>query len=55
MCIAIIPDEYYDEFVRIYEKRFKKKWKQVGSEDSKENKVKLPYYMGSMDKVCYKR
>ena len=47
----ILPDEYYDVLRDIYIKRFKK-YEPVGSSPVvQKEKVKLPYWLGSMDKL----
>lgn len=45
-----IDDATFDTLVSIYEKKHKKKFSQVGAE-VKSNKIQLPYYMGSLDKI----
>lgn len=46
----IISDQLFDYIKEYYEQHFNKKIISVGAE-FKKNKVKLPYYMGSLDKI----
>ena len=45
----VLPDEYYDVIRDKYEERFGP-WEHVGAVVSEKVTVKLPYYLGSMDK-----
>ena len=44
------PDVYYDQLRDIYEERFGP-WNYIGAEISDKKKEKLPYWLGSMDKL----
>ena len=47
----VFPDKYYDILKNIYEKRFGK-WTYIGAPVKKDKrKVKLSYWLGSMDKI----
>ena len=47
----ILPDEYFDELVDIYESKFGP-WKYTGAKvQNKKEAVKLDYWLGSMDKI----
>jgi DNA ligase (NAD+) len=45
----ILPDEYFDELVDVYEKRFET-WNYTGAKVEKKT-VKLPFWLGSMGKI----
>jgi DNA ligase (NAD+) len=46
----VIDDKTYDRLLEIYEEKFKVKYGKVGSKPTL-TKVKLPYYLGSLDKI----
>src|SRR5579862_5689773 len=47
----VIDDKTYDKLVDLYENKFKIKFNKVGAKSTSNLKSKLPYYMGSLDKV----
>ena len=47
----VISDELFDLIKEHYEKEFKKSYKKVGANIKTGIKVKLPYWMGSLDKI----
>ena len=47
--VPSISDDYFDELVKKYEILFNKKYMYLGKAE-KSNKIKLPFYMGSLDK-----
>jgi DNA ligase (NAD+) len=49
--ITLISDQLFDYVNEYYQDKYKPKVKSVGTDVKEKEKVKLPYYMGSLDKV----
>jgi DNA ligase (NAD+) len=49
--VSLVSDQLFDYAYEYYQEKYKPKVKNVGSEVKEKEKVKLPYYMGSLDKV----
>jgi DNA ligase (NAD+) len=49
--ISLVSDQLFDLIKERYEKKFNKKYQEIGAPISSKNKVKLPYWMGSLDKI----
>jgi DNA ligase (NAD+) len=49
--VSLVSDQLFDYVYEYYQEKYKPKVKNVGSEVKEKEKVKLPYYMGSLDKV----
>ena len=49
--VSLISDQLFDYAYEYYQEKYKPTVKNVGSEIKVKEKVKLPYYMGSLDKV----
>jgi NAD-dependent DNA ligase len=51
--ISLVSDQLFDIVKEYYEKEFGKKYEQIGAPVSSKsgNKVELPYWMGSLDKI----
>ena len=45
-----LTDEEYDNILQLYEKKYGK-WGKIGANTKSEESVKLPYHLGSMDKI----
>jgi NAD-dependent DNA ligase len=49
--ISLVSDQLFDYVNEYYQEKYKPKVKSVGADVKSKDKVKLPYYMGSLDKV----
>jgi len=49
--ISLVSDQLFDYVNEYYQDKYKPKEKSVGADIKSKEKVKLPYYMGSLDKV----
>jgi NAD-dependent DNA ligase len=49
--ISLVSDQLFDYVNEYYQEKYKPKVKNVGADVKSKDKVKLPYYMGSLDKV----
>jgi DNA ligase (NAD+) len=49
--ISLVSDQLFDYVNEYYQDKYKPKEKNVGADIKSKEKVKLPYYMGSLDKV----
>lgn len=49
--ISLVSDQLFDYVNEYYQEKYKPKEKSVGADIKNKEKVKLPYYMGSLDKV----
>jgi len=48
--ISLVSDQLFDLIINYYEKEFKIKYNKIGA-DVKNKKIKLPYWIGSLDKI----
>ena len=49
--ISLISDQLFDSIKEYYENVSGNKYKNIGAQVIDENKIKLPYWMGSLDKI----
>ncbi len=47
----VISDELFDVIKEHYEKEYKKSYNKIGAAVNNKNKIKLPFWMGSLDKI----